>query len=84
MKRTGGLYKLGSRRLRKALYFPALTGKVHNRVLKAMAQRLEERGVTGMSQVAALMRKMLVLVFGVLKTKQPFDPDYVVNVQLVT
>lgn len=81
MHRNGGIYKLGSRRLRKALYFPAITGKTHNPILKAMAQRLEDRGVTGMPMVAALMRKMLVLVYGVLKTKQPFDPDFVVNVQ---
>ena len=81
MKRSGGIYKLGSPRLRKALYFPALTGKVHNPILKAMAERLAERGITGMSMVAALMRKMLVLVYGVLKTKQVFDPNFVVNVQ---
>ena len=82
MMRSGGIYKLGSRRLRNALYFPALTGKIHNPILKAMAQRLDERGITGMPMVAALMRKMLVLVYGVLKTQQPFDPDFVVNVQL--
>ena len=82
MKRSGGIYKLGSRRLRKALYFPALTGKIHNPILTAMAQRLDERGISGMPMVAALMRKMLVLVYGVLKTQQPFDPDFVVNVQL--
>lgn len=81
MQRKGGIYKLGSHRLRKALYFPAMTGKTHNPILKAMAQRLESRGITGMPMVAALMRKMLVLIYGVLKTKQPFDPDFVVNVR---
>lgn len=82
MKRSGGIYKLGSRRLRKALYFPALSGISHNPILKAMAQRLKERGLKGMPMVAALMRKMLVLVYGVLKTEKPFDPDFVVNVQV--
>lgn len=82
MKRTGGIYKLGSRRLRKALYFPAVTGMTHNPNLKSMAQRLEDRGITGMSKIAALMRKMLVLVYGVLKSKERFDPDYVVNTQV--
>lgn len=81
MNRTGGIYKLGSRRLRTALYFPALTGKIHNPILRQMADRLTQRGLTGMSAVAALMRKLLHLVFGVLKSKQPFDPDFVVNVQ---
>ena len=78
----GGIYKLGSRRLRNALYFPALTGKVHNPILRNMAERLAERGITGMSAVAALMRKLLQLVYGVLKSERPFDPDYVVNVQV--
>ena len=78
----GGIYKLGSRRLRNALYFPALTGKVHNPILRDMANRLAERGITGMSAVAALMRKLLQLVYGILKSERPFDPDYVVNVQV--
>jgi transposase len=78
----GGMYKLGSRRLRNALYFPALTGKVHNPILRDMAERLAERGITGMSAVAALMRKLLQLVYGILKSERPFDPDYVVNVQV--
>lgn len=82
MNRTGGIYKLGSRRLRTALYFPALSGKIHNPILRQMADRLAERGLTGMSAVAALMRKLLQLVYGVLKSGQPFDPDYVVNVQV--
>lgn len=80
--RASGIYKLGSRRLRTALYFPALTGKIHNPILRQMAARLAERGLTGMSAIAALMRKLLQLVYGVLKSERPFDPDYVVNVQV--
>jgi len=82
MNRAGGIYKLGSRRLRTALYFPALTGKIHNPILRQMADRLAERGLTGLSAVAALMRKLLQLVYGVLKSGRPFDPDYVGNVQV--
>lgn len=80
--RTSGIYKLGSSRLRTALYFPALTGKIHNPILRQMSARLAERGITGMSAIAALMRKLLQLVYGVLKSERPFDPDYVVNVQV--
>jgi transposase len=47
-----------------------------------MADRLAERGLTGMSAIAALMRKLLQLVYGVLKSERPFDPNYVVNVQV--
>lgn len=80
--RTGGIYKLGSCRLRTALYFPALAGKIHDPILCQMATRLAKRGITGMSAVAALMRKLLQLVFGVLKSNLPFDPDFVVNAQV--
>ena len=83
MHRYGSIYKLGSRRLRNALYFPAMTGMLHNPILRDMAERLAERGITGMSAVAALMRKLLQLVYGVLKSERPFDPDYVVNVQVI-
>jgi transposase len=82
MNRSGGIYKLGSRRLRSALYFPALTGMNHNPILRDMSQRLAERGTTGKSAIAALMRKLLQLVYGVLKSEQPFDPNYSVNVQV--
>lgn len=82
MHRHGGIYKLGSRRLRNVLYFPAMTGMLHNPILRDMAERLATRGITGMSAVAALMRKLLQLVYGILKSERPFDPDYVVNVQV--
>ena len=84
MNRSGGMYKLGSRRLRNALYFPALTGKTHNPILRDMSQRLAARGTTGKSAIAALMRKLLQLVFGVLKSQRPFDPYYSVNIQVTT
>lgn len=82
--RTGGVYKLGSRRLRTALFYPALTGKVHNPILRQMAERLAQRGITGMSAIAALMRKLLQLAYGVLKSERPFDPEYAVKVQVAT
>jgi hypothetical protein len=60
----------------------ALVGKIHNPILRQMAARLAERGLTGMSAVAALMRKLLQSVYGVLKSERPFDPDYAVYVQV--
>jgi len=59
MNRLGGIYKLGSRRLRNALYFPALTGMIHNPILIDMSQLLIDRGRTGQSAIATLMRKLL-------------------------
>jgi hypothetical protein len=45
-------------------------------VHKNFAERLEQRGRAKMSIIAAAMRKLLVLAYGVLKSGQPFDPAY--------
>lgn len=79
--KNGSLIKLGSKRLRTALYFPAIVGMRHNPILRRLAERMAADGKRKMTIVAALMRKLLRLVYGVLKTQTPFDPDYLVNVQ---
>lgn len=66
--------KIGNRAIRKALYMAALAALRSNPVIKAFAARLQERGKTPMQIIVAAMRKLLVLVYGVLKTRQPFDP----------
>ena len=70
------LSKQGSSQLRKILYFPAVTAKRYNPLIQAFAERLKERGKHAMSILCACMRKLLHLVFGVLKTGLPFDPNY--------
>jgi transposase len=65
--------KIGNRAVRKALYMAAISALRHNAVIKAFGDRLRERGKRPMEVVVAAMRKLLVLVFGVLKTGQPFD-----------
>ena len=72
LKQTG-LSKLGNARLRKALYFPAITAKRHNEIIKEFAERLHKRGKTPMQIVCAAMRKLLHIAFGVLKHKRAFD-----------
>jgi len=68
------LAKTGSARLRHALYFPALTAVRANPTLKAFAARLRAAGKAKMVVVAAVMRKLLHLAYGVLKHQRPFDP----------
>ncbi len=67
---------IGNTRLRKALYMPAVVAMSHNPLLKAMSERLLERGKVKMQVVGALMRKLLHLAFGILKSQTPFDPNY--------
>lgn len=70
------LCRTGSKRLRKALYLPAVVAKQHNPLIRSFYERLLERGKTKMQAVAAAMRKLLHLVYGVLKSQRPFDPNY--------
>lgn len=70
------LSKQGASQLRKILYFPAISAKQHNPVMRDFAERLAERGKTNMAIICACMRKLLHLVYGVLKTGLPFDPNY--------
>lgn len=68
------LSKIGSAPLRKSLYFPAIVGKKHNPLLKEFAKNLERKGKHTMVIIGALMRKLLHIIFGVLKHKTPFNP----------
>jgi transposase len=67
--------KLGSGRLRKALYFPAISALKHNEVIKSLASRLSQNGKKPMEVICAAMRKLLHIAFGVLKHHRPFDPN---------
>ncbi len=68
------LSKLGNARLRRLLYVPALAGLQHNPILQAQAVRLAARGKPGKVRVAAVMRKLLCLCIGVLRSGQPWNP----------
>jgi transposase len=68
--------KMGRPALRAILYMPAVVAKRHNPILRAHAQRLAERGLCEMEIIVVLMRKLLHLVYGVLKSGQPFDPNF--------
>lgn len=72
------LSKKGNRRLRKALYWPAIVAIRHNPVLAVFARRLREAGKPKMVVIAAVMRKLLHIAFGVLKHQRPFNPNWTV------
>jgi len=70
------LSKIGSKRLRKALYMPAMSAMRCNPVLSQFADRLKRQGKAGKVIIAAVMRKIIHMAFGILKSGRPFDPDY--------
>ena len=70
------LSKMGNVNLRKCLYMPAINSMAYNPVLKSFADNLRKRGVAGKKIVAAVMRKLIHLVYAILKSGKPFDPEY--------
>lgn len=70
------LSKVGSPRLRKGLYFPAMTALRFNPLLRALKERLEKQGKCPMLILGAAMRKLLCLAYGVLKSGLPFDENF--------
>ncbi len=70
------LSKLGHKRLRKSLYMPALVAVRHNPTLKAVYERLVNNGKPKKVALIAVMRKLLILSYGVLKSEKAFDVNY--------
>jgi transposase len=81
VSRRGHLTKTGNAHLRHALYMPALVAMRWNPIIQAFATRLQHRGKSKMTIVGAVMRKLLHIVYGILKSGRPFDPNYAVNMQ---
>ena len=73
-KRTR-LSKAGNARLRKALYLPAMTAIRFNPVLKGFFERLVAAGKAKMAALGVCLRKLLMIAYGVLKSRTPFDPS---------
>lgn len=76
LNKPAHLSKSGAQTLRKALFFPAMVAGRYNPILSDFKQRLQERGKAKMSILGALMRKLLHIIYGVLKHKIPFDPNF--------
>jgi transposase len=76
------LSKIGNARLRRALYFPAITALRCSAFFQAWAKGLQERGKCKMSIIGAAMRKLIHLAYGVLKTGKPFDPEWTKAAQM--
>jgi len=76
VKGRPSLCKIGSARLRKALYMPALSASRCNPFVRALHQRLTAKSKNGMVIACACMKKLVHIMFGVLKTGKPFDPTY--------
>lgn len=70
------LSKIGHARLRKALYMPALVSIQCNPVMIDFYNRLKDKGKNGKVIVCAIMRKLVHIIFGVLKSGKKYDPNF--------
>lgn len=73
------LSKKGNATIRKALYMPAIVARRYNPIIKEFAQRLKKAGKSNMLIIGAVMRKLLHIIYGVLKSGKPFDANYAVK-----
>ena len=69
------LSKTGSSKLRKAIFLPAIVAKQFNPIIIKFCQNLEHKGKCKMVIVGAAMRKLVHIIFGVLKNNIPFNPN---------
>lgn len=68
------LSKQGHSSIRRALYMPALTAMSRTAWGKAFTQRLLAAGKPKKLILGALMRKIVAIAYGVLKSGKPFNP----------
>ena len=69
------LSKVGHAFLRKALYMPAMVARYKTPWGQQFRERLAAHGKPPMVIIGAMMRKLLHVAYGVLKSGKPFDPS---------
>lgn len=79
VRRRSRMSKMGNANLRAALYWPAITAMRCCWAFKAFAARLAARGKPKKVIIGAVMRKMVHIVYGVLKHQTPYDPAKVLG-----
>jgi transposase len=61
---------------RQCLYMPAMVALKHNPRVSAFGLRLREAGLAPKAVIAACMHKLVLLIYGILKSGRPFDPQF--------
>lgn len=66
--------KQGSKNMRKILFNIAKTAIVHNPLIKEIYEKKVSLGMSKMAAIGVCMHKILRIIYGMLKTKQAFNP----------
>ena len=73
--------KNGSSRARALLYMVTLSAIRCNPIIKPLYDRRVAKGMKKMAAIGVCMHKILRIIYGILKNKQPFDPEMDLNNQ---
>ncbi len=75
--KINGVYmsKQGSRNMRKILFNIAKGAIVYNPMIKELYEKKVSEGMEKMAAIGVCMHKILRIIYGMLKHKQPFNPD---------
>jgi transposase len=65
--------------VRHALYMPAMVALKYNPLMKVFAERLKGDGLAPKAVIAACMHKLLRQIYGVLKSRNAFDAQFLGN-----
>ena len=76
LKGRSSFSRAGHGEMRKALYMPALVALKHNPLVKTFGERVKSAGLAPKAVVGACMHKLAMLIYGVLRSGQPFDVDF--------
>ena len=79
VRRKARMSRLGKSAVRGALFWPAQAAIRFNPIVADLAERLRQRGKPFGVILVAAMRKLLHLIFGVVKNNTPFDPGFELN-----
>jgi len=75
LRGRGMMSKTGRSKLRKAFFMPAMVALRYNPVIKELNARLTETGKSKMAIIGAAMRKLVHIIYGVLKNNTPFNAN---------
>ena len=76
LQKPGRLSGRGNAAVRAALYMPALSAMQHNPEMNAFYHDLIARGKLPKQAIVAVMRKLVHLCYGVVKTQTPYRENY--------
>ncbi len=76
IKGRSSITRAGNAAVRHALYMPGLVALRYNPVMKSFGERLAAGGLAPKAVVGAAMRKLVHILYAVIKSGKPFDPEF--------